>query len=108
MSLPDEYILRHEQIHFALFEIAARRLNRRAEELAERLAVVSDDQQRALEIVHRRIDEEMQRAMGEVLARSDDFDRETSRTFREDRQEWWWRSVQAELDRLPAPVGGGH
>ncbi len=106
MSLPEEYILQHEQIHFALFEIAARRLNRRAEELADQMAVVATDQQEALEAVHRRIDAELQRAMDEVLARSNDFDRETSRTFREDRQDFWWRSMQVELERYGAPVGG--
>jgi len=42
----------------------------------------------------------MQRVIGEVLARSNDFDRETSRTYRQDRQNWWWQTVIRELDRL--------
>ena len=100
MALPDEYILEHEQIHFALFEIAARRLNRRADQLTRQMATVSTSQQRALEEIHGRIDAEMQRIIQEVLARSDDFDRETSRTYRRDRQNWWWQTVNLELDRL--------
>ncbi len=100
MALPDEYILEHEQIHFALFEIAARRLNRRVETLTRQMGTVSTSQQRALEEVHRQIDVEMQRMIEEVLARSNDFDRETSRTYRRDRQNWWWRTVNLELDRL--------
>lgn len=105
-SLPDEYMLQHEQIHFALFEIAARRLNRRAEELTEWMEVTTGDQQSAMQEVRRRIDAQMQRAMDEILARSNDFDRETSRTYRRDRQDWWWRSVNVELERFAAPGGG--
>jgi hypothetical protein len=99
-ALPDDYILEHEQIHFALFEIAARRLNRRADQLTRQMETVSTSQQSALEDVHRQIDTEMQRILDEVLARSNDFDRETSRTYRQDRQNWWWRTVRLELDRL--------
>jgi len=105
LALPDEYILRHEQIHFALFEIAARQLNRRAEELTSQMQAVASDQQSAIREVHRRIDGEMQRAMNEVLARSNDFDRETSRTFRQDRQDWWWRSVTVELRTFDSRAG---
>lgn len=104
MSLPDDYILRHEQIHFALFEIAARRLNRRAGQMAQQMEVISSNQGQALEEVRRQIDAEMQRAMDEIMARSDDFDRETSRTYRQDRQDWWWRSVNVELERFAAPA----
>lgn len=100
MALPDGYILEHEQIHFALFEIAARRLNRRVDQLTRQMETVSTSQQRALEEIHRQIDAEMQRTIEEVLARSNDFDRETSRTYRRDRQHWWWRTVNLELDRL--------
>ncbi len=100
MALPDEYILEHEQIHFALFEIAARRVNRRVDQLTRQLETVSTSQQHALEEIHRRIDAEMQQIIAEVLARSNEFDRETSRSYRRDRQNWWWRTVNIELDRL--------
>ena len=40
-GLPHEYILEHEQIHFALFEIAARRLNQQAARIQERMETVS-------------------------------------------------------------------
>ena len=100
LALPDEYILEHEQIHFALFEIAARRLNRRVDQLTRQMETVSTSQQSAVEEIHRQIDAEMQRIIDEVLARSNDFDRETSRTYRRDRQNWWWRTVNLELDRL--------
>jgi len=100
LSLPDEYILQHEQIHFALFEIAARRLNARAEQRTREMRTVSTSQQGAVEVISQQIDYEMQRILDEVLARSNDFDRETSRRYRQDRQNWWWETVSMELDRL--------
>ena len=100
LALPDAYILQHEQIHFALFEIAARRLNRRVDELTRQMQIVSTNQQSAFDEISRQIDVEIQRAMNEVLARSNEFDRETSRTFRQDRQNWWWQQVSAELEGL--------
>ena len=102
MGLPEDYILQHEQIHFALFELAGRRLNARAEELMSEMRVVSSDQQAAIEELGRRIDAEMQRVINEVMARSNDFDRETSRTFRQDRQNWWWETIRRELERVAA------
>lgn len=98
--LPEDYILQHEQIHFALFEIAARRLNARAEWLTRQFQTVSPDRQVAIDEVHRRIDIEIERAVVEVLRRSDELDDETSRTLRRDRQDWWYRQVADELARL--------
>jgi hypothetical protein len=102
LGLPDEYILQHEQIHFALFEVASRRLNARAEDLMLQMRMVSADQEGAIEELARRIDTEMQRMLDEVMARSNDFDRETSRTYRQDRQDWWYETVARELGRLAA------
>lgn len=102
LSLPAEYILQHEQIHFALFEIAARRLNSRVEEMSRRMQTVAATQQGAFDVLSRQIDREMQRAMDELLARSNEFDRDTSRTYRQDRQNWWWNTVRGELRRLAA------
>jgi hypothetical protein len=102
VMLPDAYILQHEQIHFALFEIAARRLNSRAEELTRGMRAIAANQQDAVGEIERRIDLEMQRALEEVMARSNDFDRETSRAYRQDRQDWWWETISLELERLAA------
>jgi hypothetical protein len=104
ISLPDDYILQHEQIHFALFEIEARRLNRRSEWLTKQLQTVSSDRQAAVDELHRRIDVEIERAMAAIFRRSDDLDDDTSRTIRRDRQDWWWRLVNQELAELAAEV----
>jgi len=100
VSLPDDYILQHEQIHFAFFEVAARRLNRRAERRAGDFQTVSTTRQRAIDELHRRIDAEVQTAIAEIVRRSDALDEDTSRVARRDRQDWWWRRVSDELAQL--------
>lgn len=102
LALPREYVLQHEQIHFALFEIAARQLNTRVDELTRQLRTVAASQRDAVEVLERRIDAEMQAAINAVLERSNAFDRDTSRSYRQDRQSWWWETVIRELDRLAA------
>ena len=48
VGLPHEYILEHEQIHFALFEIAARRLNQHAARIQERVEAAARTQDEAI------------------------------------------------------------
>ena len=99
LTLPADYILQHEQIHFALFEIAARRLDSRAAELMRELETVSTNQKQGVDGIQERLDTELLRAVNEVAARNSDFDRDTSLTYRRDRQSWWWNTVTAELER---------
>ena len=47
VGLPDDYILEHEQIHFALFELEARRLNESAAEIGEAVSVTADSKEEA-------------------------------------------------------------
>ncbi len=99
LTLPADYILQHEQIHFALFEIAARRLDSRAAELMGELETVSTNQEQGVDAIHERLDTELLRAVNEVATRNHDFDRDTSLTYRQDRQSWWWNTVTVELER---------
>ena len=66
------------------------------------MEVVAGNRQQALQELSRRLDEEVQRAVDGILVRSNEFDRETSRTYRRERQDWWWRTVTAELQRYAA------
>lgn len=106
VSLPAEYILQHEQIHFALFEIAARRLNRRTAQLADQFRSISTSQQGAVDELRQRLDAEVQTAVDEVLRRGKELDDDTSRALRQDRQDWWWRQVSEELEQLGWAPGG--
>ena len=100
-GLPYEYILEHEQIHFALFEIAARRLNQQAARIQERMEAVSRTQEEAIEELRQRLDAELQAAFDQVMLRSNDLDHQTSGAYRRERQQWWYRQVDEELSRLP-------
>ena len=101
VGLPHEYIREHEQIHFALFEIAARRLNQQAARIQERVEAVARTQDEAIDEVQRRLDAELRAAFEQVKLRSDDLDRQTSFAYRRARQRWWYRQVDEELSRLP-------
>lgn len=101
VGLPHEYILEHEQIHFALFENAARRLNQQAARIQERVEAVARTQDEAIDEVQRRLDAELRVAFEQVKLRSDDLDRQTSFAYRRERQRWWYRQVDEELSRLP-------
>ena len=99
-GLPAGYILEHEQIHFALFEIAARRLNQQAARIEDRMEAVSSSQEEAIEELRQLLDAELKAALDQVMLRSNDLDRQTSRAYRRERQRWWYRQVDEELNRL--------
>ena len=102
MTLPADYILEHEQVHFALFEIAARQLNARARELAPEWELVRADQQMAIEEMRTLIDAELGAALDVVVERSNSLDDETSQTYRPNRLSWWSNLVEDELGQLAA------
>ena len=101
-GLPATYILEHEQIHFGLFEIAARRLNKQAARIQNRMEAVSLNQEKAIEQLRQLLDAELQAALDQVMLRSNDLDRQTSRAYRRERQQWWYRQVDEDLSRLAA------
>lgn len=90
---PAAYILQHEQIHFALFELAARDMQARGRALAvrgESAEAARDAFQQALF--------EMQREAGDaLLQRTTDFDRDTSGVHQPVAQQRWYDRVHAEL-----------
>ena len=51
LGLPQEYILEHEQIHFAICELEARRLNTTLRELTSTLSVTAESVQAAAQRV---------------------------------------------------------
>jgi len=97
------YVLQHEQIHFALAELAARRLTREArEELKTYLAVnatykaVQDELRAKLETLTRD-------AMQASFEEHTDFDEDTSLYFDPRAQRWWREEVEGRLAEEPPP-----
>lgn len=95
--VPDGYILEHEQVHFALTEIAARRLNARGAKLAQRFRAEADTPDLVVAAARAYVEDVVREAMEELLARNARFDRDTSLRHQPDVQARWRERVEAEL-----------
>jgi len=103
--IPPDYVLEHEQIHFALLEIHARRLDARAGELAQSATVSSSDPDEALRLAHAKLEAELSTALAKAMQRQREFDEDTSMGFRPDRQAVWLERVRAELAQTSEAAG---
>ena len=81
-ALQTDYILEHEQIHFALFELEARRLNAAVAGLYGVLKTTDSTMQGARQGVQSRLEDVLAESLRGVLARSRSFDEETSMGYR--------------------------
>lgn len=96
-QLAADYVLAHEQIHFALTEIHARRLNERAAELVGRMTAVDRDADRAIAAAQAKLQRLLEDEARALLARNDRFDSETSLGYRPEAQAAWRKRVAKEL-----------
>jgi hypothetical protein len=97
LGLPQQYILEHEQIHFALFEIETRRMNAEAPELEEKLAATAPSADAAAQSVQKRLEQYLAGELKRTLDRQREFDEDTSLGHEPEAQQRWWNRVQAEL-----------
>lgn len=96
-DMPAAYVLEHEQIHFALFELEARRLNARVEEISGRVAAVGASPEEAAEGAQAQLRVVLEDVLVEALERNRQFDEETSFGHREEKQTAWKQQVEREL-----------
>ena len=107
-QIPEEkkaYALQHEQIHFALTEIAARRLTQEAREVASSLLVIQSTLKGARDEISVTIRAMVQAAMDESLREHTAFDEDTSLFFDPKKQRLWLETVEEQL-RKTAPEKG--
>ncbi len=97
--IPEPYVLEHEQIHFALFELAARRLDAEAPTIESSATATRASQEAAIRAVRERLQGELSAALQAALERNRRFDEDTSMGLRPDQQEKWLRRVRDELAR---------
>jgi hypothetical protein len=97
-----DYTLQHEQIHFALHEIEARRLNEKAAKLVKTTKVEADDKDEVVERLNALIKELLDEHVEIALKRNHDFDSDTSLGHDPKRQQEWWNTVQRELAETAA------
>jgi len=97
LGIPKDYILQHEQIHFAIFELEARGLNASVSEIDSHLDATAASAEAAIEIARRQLEEQVQARMKGILARSRQFDEDTSMGQNPEQQKRWWDLVRSEL-----------
>lgn len=91
-----EYVLQHEQIHFALMEIAARQLNRRLAQSPER-SLSSPNLQALQQLLENRIKFETDASKRRILEKHTTFDEQTSLYHDPERQQEWYDECQQRL-----------
>jgi hypothetical protein len=91
------YVLQHEQIHFALTELAARQLTIDTQKWASEVLVMEPTPQEVQIELSRQIKDRIDAAMEANLKRQAEFDEDTSLFFNPKWQQWWSRTVEEEL-----------
>jgi hypothetical protein len=102
LSRDAEYTLQHEQIHFAIRELAARRMNRAAEQLLTSLHVTGDSEQEVVAELKARIGDLFDEQNAAAVERNRAFDEDTSWGRNDERQRDWWREIERELTETEA------
>jgi hypothetical protein len=105
-AIPEErraYVLQHEQIHFALAELAARRLTVDARRELEDYLAVNDSTKAVQEELAAKIQALARDAMEASFEEHTDFDEETSLYYDPRAQRWWIEDVTRRLAETTAP-----
>ena len=104
------YVLQHEQIHFDLFEITARRLNRDLPGLLHVMDVRGPTVDAVVDAAQRYVQTALSRALQETGALNQKFDLESSFGIQPQRQSGWRLRLDRDLKELapyyvPGPPG---
>ncbi len=91
------YVLQHEQIHFALTELAARKLTRDSRKWASNLSVIKETPERVYSEIAQQIKGMINSALEANKKRHLKFDEETSLFYSPSWQAWWLEMVEKEL-----------
>ncbi len=90
------YVLEHEQIHFALYELGARHCNRLVPAAKEQM-LRAPSVEAARDLGNREIQKVLQSCLDHTLQENRRFDEDTSMGYAPDRQKAWLGKVTAEL-----------
>ena len=89
-----DYVLQHEQIHFAITELAACQLTHQVQEIAKTFLVIQPTRKQALDELSTRIKSLIKTATDESLKEHLAFDEDTSMIFNPKQQRWWLNKVK--------------
>jgi hypothetical protein len=93
-------VLQHEQIHFAIVEAEARRLNARAPQIMQSFRASGSSSEEVQAAFQAELDRLVEKAMNNLLERNSDFDEDTSGKFDPAAQQRWYDTLDAELRGL--------
>ena len=93
----EAYVQQHEQVHFALMEVAARKLNRRAVKEHKQLMACGADAEAVASRISAILDQWITETQEETLKQHREFDQATSRLYALKVQQWWYDRVTREL-----------
>lgn len=100
------YVLQHEQIHFALMEIAARRMNREVQQDASLFTVFGASFAEVEELMGQKVAEYIHQIIKGTMAQHTEFDKETSLFHDPVAQQRWYSEVERVLrEYTPASRG---
>ena len=94
------YVLQHEQIHFAITELAARRLTEQARRKAKTFLSIHPTLQAVREDIVATIQKWIREANTASLAEHTLFDQDTSVYPDPRAQQWWFRNIEEQLAEL--------
>ena len=97
-----DYVLQHEQIHFAIVELVARELNRRAPDIIARMRTRAATGEAALAAAKQEFNTEFEAAIQRTIERNRSFDQETSLGFKPEQQALWQQRIEQELAETAA------
>lgn len=91
------YVLQHEQIHFALMELAARKLTREAKAVTKEFVAIQTTYKDAQSEVSATIEDMIRSASENSLEEHTAFDQDTSLYFDPEKQRRWLELVEGQL-----------
>ena len=92
-----EYVLEHEQIHFALMEIAARKLTRKAKKETKNFIAIQSTYEDTQGEIAAKIRDMVRTVNQAVLKEHTSFDEDTSLYFDPKGQQWWLDRIEEQL-----------
>jgi len=93
------YVLQHEQIHFALMEIAARTLNKKLRSTVGQ-SVSGPDRKIVKQLLMAAVDKEITATQKNILKEHTAFDEDTSMYYDPQRQQEWYNNSLKKLEQL--------
>ncbi len=100
------YVLQHEQIHFALTELAARKLTSETRKWASNTVVIKESPQEAYSEINQQIKSMINSALEANKRRHLEFDKDASLFYNPSWQAWWLERVEKELKQTEFEIHG--